>query len=605
MLEKDFIQRYRAMQEAEQPPANLLEITCTLCQQECGANYGSNDETATVASSSIDKDPETSRKSKDKKASTASPRKPTKHHRFWVMPIAACLAILLVLFGAGTALFNPGFPFVQSQARAYAKTPNLLTTELNDGIVPFALDGHTAFQGWDSIDEPGCFTGIQFTIEGENIARVQATISRGELYQLTTETYDRTTEKGTAILKEASSWKPSVRGTGEYLKDYDWVTVYMLPDDLDKNDPQQKEQLRLIKRIGSTIDMPYGNESLTLGLWFDDITFLANGLPNFHDLDGTELTITAEYTNGTFRTQKMILHDGWFTTHTANSDTGADSIMAEGPFATQPKSTMGQTSYCNPVYTLYGEVTSITDQPHPYSLESANERADEAQAPYRIEDELPSYGSAITAEDVPSNNRIHSTSDNVLTGEWNYDQNGWTELRWHNFAGYVSNELSPLIAPYEGREVIAFNGNYDYLNRCRLKTNGWSITEEGQLNEGNSFVMINVDITNDRKESVKVDTEYVGAICAIDYNANATTFATPIPFAAKDNKARLWTRGNEIWIEAGETVHLEVVFIVDDSVANADNVNYALGTFTGLNQGKLDGGLDSDQYISLGKLEWR
>lgn len=569
MLETDFAQRYRAMQEEEHAPAGLVEATRELCNATSG----------------------------------------DKVHRRkcrWVAPVAACLAALVALFGVGATLLNPASPFNQPQARAYAKTPNLLTAELGDGVVPFALDGHTAFQGWGSDqarDALGCFTGIQFTMEGENIARVQATISRGELYQLTTETYDRTTEEGEAILKEAAFWKPSARGTGKYLGDYDWVTVYMMPSDLDKTDPQRKEQLRLIKRIGSTIDMPYEGEPLTFGLWFDSVEYLENGLPDMSSLDGIELTITAQYDDGTFRTQKMILHDGWFTTSATNTDQGADSVMAEGPFPTQPKNSIDRTPYYNPVHTLYGEVVAITDQPHPYSLENANVRADEAPVPYRLEDELPSYGSTLTVDALPSDDRIYAASDSVMAGEWNFEQNGWTEVRWGGFSACVADELPPFIAPYEGREVIAFGENYEYLSRVRLKTNGWSINKQGELNAGNSFVLVDVDVTNDRDESVKIGTEYAGAICAIDRDAGTTTFATPGVFAAKDNKARLWTRGTELWIEAGETVHLQVAFIVDDAVAETDDVCYALGTFSNLIRGELDGELDSLKFISLGKLE--
>ncbi len=592
MLENEFSQRYRAAQESTRPPADLVETTRTLVSY---AQRNEADETST---------------------NTGKPTKRRSRRPRWTMPLAACLAALLVLFGVGSAFLASGFPFMQEQApaKAYAKTPNLLTAELGDGVVPFSLDGSTAFQGWGSEQARnalGCFSGLQFTLEGEGISRIQATISRGELYQITTETYDRTTEEGAAILREAASWKPSVRGTGGYLSDYDMVSVHIEPSDLDKTDPQQKEQLRLIKRIGATVDMPYEDEPLTFGFWFDDITYISNGLPDFDSLDGTELTITAVYTDGTCRTQAMTLHDGWFTTRPTDNAQGADSVMAEGPFPDKPKNSIDQPPYYNPVHTLYGEVTSVTDQPHPYSLENANIRADEAPVPYAIEDELPSHGSTATAEGTPSDERIHAADDTILASEWTWEtdidgKGDWVALPWNGFTAYATDQLTPFIPIYEGREVIAFGGNIDYLNRCRLKTNGWSLTKDGYLNDGNSFVMMHAEITNDRDESLKIGTEQVGALCTIDRTTNTTTFATAGVFAAKDNKGRLWSRDTQLWIEPGETVRLEVVFIADDQVAEADDVYCAFGNTEGIRRGETDA-IDPNalQFISLGKLERR
>lgn len=578
MPEKDFAQLYRASQEQTHAPSELVEATCALLDeaQETG-------ETA---------------------------KKPTRrfpHRPRWAMHVAACLAIALATFG-GAALFTAGLPVDQPQARAYAKTPNLLTAELDDGVVPFALDDHTAMQGWGSGEDAlGSFTGLQFTLEGSGISRIQATISRGELYQVTTETYDRTTEEGAAILKEAAGWKPLSIGTGDYLAEYDWVTPCSVDDGLDRNDPNHKEQLRLIKRIGSTIDMPYEDEPLTFGLWFDDMEFLEDGSPDLQSLDGTELTITAEYDDGTFRTQAMTLHDGWFTFLPTDTEQGADVIMAEGPFEEKPKNSPDHAPYYSPMQTLYGKVTSVTNEPHPYSLENANVRADKAPVPLSAEEELPSYGSTLTVEDIPLNERIRNEDDTVTFEEWEPESEDWIELRWSNFAAYASDALRPreYISPHEGREVIAFQNNYEYLSRVRMRTNGWSISQNGTLNDESSLIYLTVDVTNDRDESVKVEAAHVGAICTIGHDAVTTTFATAGAFAAKDSKARAWDRGKEILIEPHETVQLHIAFIVDDVIASAGEVYYALGRFDGLMRAELDEDLDDIAYISLGKLDWK
>lgn len=574
MLEKDFAQQYRAMQENEHAPSQLVEKACAQARRSDAAS----------------------------KAPAVRSRRRTQGRR-WPMRVAACLVAALVLFGGAAAVLSAKDAFDQPQARAYAATPNLLTAELGDGVVPFALDSQTAFQGWGR-DELGCYTGMQFTLEGDGISRVQATISRGELYRMTTETHDRTTEEGKAILDEAVSWKPSVRGTGEYLGAYDWVSLSFVEDGLDRSDPNHQTQLRMIKRIGSTVDLPYEGEDLTFGLWFGDLD-IVDALPDLHQLDGTELVITAVYDDGTCRTQTMTLHDGWFACSPSDPQQGSDFVMAEGPFDEKPKNSSDRPPYSEIVNTLYGEVTSVVDGPHPYPLENANMRADETPVPYAIEDELPSYGSTLIIGDAPPEERLFQPDDIISAQERITDSNDWADLQWSAFSARTTDALGTgeYIQPSEGRDVIAFQGNYEYLKRVREKTNDWSIDENGVVNEGNSIVVVDVNVTNPDDESVKISTSLVGAICAIDRDANTTTFATPGVFAAKDHKARLWAPGHDLWLDPGETVNLQVAFIVDASLMESGKLYYVLGALDGLEQGNLLDSLDANSYVALGTLE--
>lgn len=570
MLEKDFARLYKDSQNHEHAPSQLVKEACMQAQR------------ADVA------------RSKPLSGVKRKMRRPKRALR-----VAACVAAALVLVGGSAAVVLSQPPFGQTQARAYAKTPNLLTAELGNGVVPFALDSQTAFQGWNR-DAIGCYTGMQFTLEGEGISRIQATISRGELYQVTTETHDRTTEEGKAILDEAVSWKPSVRGTGEHLGAYDWVSLSFVEDGLDRNDPNHQTQLRMIKRIGSTVDLPYEGEALTFGLWFGDLD-VVDALPDLHQLDGTELAITAVYDDGTCRTQTMTLHDGWFACSPADPQTGADAIMAEGPFDEKPRNSSDRPPYSEIVNTLYGEITSVVDGPHPYPLENANMRADETPMPYAIEDELPSYGSTLVIGDVPPEERLFQPGDIISAQERITDSDDWADLQWSAFSARTTDALGigEYIQPSEGRDVIAFQGNYEYLKRVREKTNGWSIDENGVVNEGNSIVVVDVNVTNPDDESVKISTSLVGAICAIDRDANTTTFATPGAFAAKDHKARLWAPGHDLWLDPGETVNLQVAFIVDDSLMESGKLYYVLGALDGLEQGNLIDGLDANRYVAL------
>lgn len=573
MLEKDFVRLYKDSQEHEHAPLQLVEKACA--QAHCA------DATHSKPLSGLKR----------------KMRRPKR-----ALQAAACVAAVLVLVGGSAALVLPQSPFSQSQPRAYAKTPNLLTAELGDGVVPFSLDSQTAFQGW-SRDATGCYTGMQFTLEGDGISRIQATISRGELYRVTTETYDRTTEEGWAILDEAIGWKPSMQGTGEHLGAFDWVSLSFVEDGLDRNDPAHQTQLRLIERIGSTVDLPYEGETLTFGLWFGDLD-IVDDLPDLHQLDGIELTITAAYDDGTCRTQTMVLHDGWFACSAADSQQASDFVVAEGPFDEKPENSPDRPPYSDIVNTLYGRVTTIIDGSHPYPLESANIRADQAPVPYAIEDDLPSYGSTLIVEGVPSNERLFEFDESVFAQARIADSNDWVDLQWSGFSARTTDALGigEYIQPSEGRDVIAFQGNYEYLKRVRERTNGWSIDKNGVVNEGNSIVVVDIDVTNPGDDSVRVQTAYVGAVCTIDQEANTATFATPGAFAAKDSKGRLWSPGHNLWMDPGETVHLQIAFVADDSVADAAEVYYVLGALDGLERGQLAEGLDANCYIALGKL---
>ena len=609
MLEKEFAQRYNTSQKNTHAPADLVEATRVLMA------YAREDEVASVddaPGSSLSSGTGGAPRSRPSVREWQKRARRTQRHR-WMIPVAACLAALLVLFGVGSAVLPTGLPFVQEQApvRAYAKTPNLLTAELGDGIVPFAMDVQAHTGNWtENSNTEGSYTGMLFSVEGEDIASVQATISRGELYRVTTGIYDDTTEEGRAILEEAASWKPTARGTGEYLRDYDYVNTYVLPqNDSDTVGPNKRTQLRFLKRYGSTIDVPYEGEPLTFGLWFGDVGLLANGLLNIYDLDGTELTLTATYTNGTFRTQTMTLHDGWFKV----LPSGPDEVMAEGPLTDQelkqkydPNKIVRKT-----VHTLYGEVTSITDQPHPYSLDTANERADTAVEAYPLFDPYftPSTGT-FTLEGLPTATRIRPLDGDFAIGQWSYERSDWADLRWSEISAYITDTLPTSIDLYRNTEVWGFQGNITYMNRCRMQTNHWTVDEEGRVNSANSFVVLDVTVTNAEDEEVMFSGRDVrGTMCAVSEETGKTLFADGGLFGAADELGRTWGHGSEDSFTLGphESLCLHMAFIADNAIAEADEVLFTITNRYEFEpyHGRALVSIDEAEFISLGKLERR
>lgn len=585
MLEKEFAERYRTSQENVHAPIELVETAHALVDR-ARAREDANAERASRNATS----PERLRGSGTRRVHPRKhePKRNSRRPR-WMMPVAACLAALLVLFGIGSTVLPAILPFMEEQApvRAYAKTPNLLTAERKDGIIPFALDDFASPQGaMFSFPEP--YSGIMFTIEGDDIARAQVTFDRGELYQMTSENLTRSKVEDADKLTEALNWKYSKRGMGTYLKEYDLVSVIPVEDGLDYADEDKTFEVRMAKRLGSTTDLPYEGEALTLGLWIDDMTYTeelsADGQtlwhPYLHGFDGAKITLTAACTSGAHRTQTIELHDGWFSLLPASDqDQGADWVTAAGPFDTEPYGTEETR------YTFYGEVVDSTDQPHPFSLDGARERASSPAEPYPLEEEIEPL-SNVVVKGAPRNDQIVSSGSTLTPSGAGLPfevREIAQHLRWSDISAYMTDTLPANIDlctdVYESESQAQFLNDLEYSNRRVVAGGGCSVNADGTIGEGGSFLVVNATIANTTDEALTYKDHYLSALtgspCAIDRETSSILLpAHGSAFVITDDRGSCWNT-DEPSIGPRESVRLQIVFIIDDEIGAADEWLYS------------------------------
>lgn len=195
----------------------------------------------------------------------------------------------------------------------------------------------------DRYANEGFYTGCVFGVQGEDIVRVQADISKGELYRMTSEEY--TPRSNPELAQAVNGWKAGNVGSDGPLQRYDMVkhaVYYGSAEDANENegrlrgDPDMQCDLRLYQRLGRTIDVSQADEPETaladyrFGLWtnipFESVNpveamearpedegayekALAYNLDAALDtLDGAVLTVTVTFADGTCATQEIALH---------------------------------------------------------------------------------------------------------------------------------------------------------------------------------------------------------------------------------------------------------------------------------------------------------
>ena len=247
----------------------------------------------------------------------------------------------------------------------------------------------------DDYANEGFYTGCVFSVEGDNIARVQANVSRGELYRVMSKVWSR--ESDPEFVKEVSSWKPYKIGQGELLGKYDYVAGVLYygtiePGDenvgKDRNDPSRTGKSNLYQRLGSTVDTsamdaPEASASeYRFGLWtnepFDavendrgELDGLASMNAALDTLDGAQLTITVTFTDGRTATQVVDLHAADFKANIIETADGVNHVLELVPqITTEAKNTTDEfweayNQGIASIHTLYGTVASETDEPFP------------------------------------------------------------------------------------------------------------------------------------------------------------------------------------------------------------------------------------------------
>ena len=518
------------------------------------------------------------------KASSAA-----KRRRPLVAALAACLAAGVALFGVTAALQGGGpvgsgpVPESLFAVRAYAVTTGSVIDGASgaiDGLIVFPMDTVT-----DKYSAPGAanevYSGALFTVEGRDVERVQATLSRGELYAYAVEDFLIADNPEKAA--EAGQWQPKLVGTGTYYGGYDVVTRLWDPEKM-QDDPYA--HVRTIKRLGPTIDMPLEEDSPACwGLWLDvgvsPSDEAANGLRATVDLEAMEgetLTVTAQFADGACQTQVIALHAGWFKGENVPAANGIADWLPTG----QPISADQVPSGEGYVHTLYGTLESVSDEPHPYSLDEANRYQNEiAPTKSGIESSLEFLGTTAAVKGVPDEGAIHDASEPRTVRLGAVKEQDPVEVEISNLAWQLTDVLPDRFDLYDDTKVRSFQGNIEYMNKCRSITSHWTVDEAGRLNEGNTFVVVEFDAALPASADHESMVDTFGQVCRVDREARRTVFATAGVFAAVDTGYHDLTDPfdcaimGRMRLRPGEVNHIALAFIADDAVAQGDGLAFA------------------------------
>ena len=518
--------------------------------------------------------------------------------------LAACLAALAVVVGLSLAWPNlgtvgRGAAGTAFTVKAYGAVDDTLLPTGSNGMIVFNCETET--QRMIPIEpeqyaNEGFYTGCVFSVEGDNIARVQANVSRGELYRVTSKVYSR--ESDPELAKEANSWKWYKIGQGELLGKYDYVagvpyygTIEADGENLgkDRNDPSRTNKVNLYQRLGSTVDTsamadPEANASAyRFGLWTNEPFDAVGGEnstpgrdPNINaaldTLDGAQVTITVTFDNGSTATQVIDLHATDFKANIVETADGINDVIELVPqMVTVPEKSFDEAlqdyrqgiAY---IHTLYGTVTSETDEPFPCGEASHPYLAEPLTQPRELEPPPvePSNGEA---SNVPPGPTIEKGNVTDLAAMKPYREADTTTTferveRLDSLPEGIA--LEDLILYYEGS-----GGQRDEETGTIDVRGEFSIAADGTLSPGFSYVLLTKTVANTSSEQADVFlTQGFFATLQPDgdnYYANMGMLSESI-----------WRSGHEgptldshyyfQMMEPGETREVSVLYVVKDEM---------------------------------------
>ncbi len=479
--------------------------------------------------------------------------------------LIVALALAFGTFGAGP--HGPEAPFA---VKAYAASTDSVIDADAEGRIIFPLDLQTAFQGAGEGEE-GIYTGAVFTVEGEGMQRVQATLTGGEIYRYEFDEFVAAEEPDK--MAELVSWKPTRRGYGSHYGGYDNVTFAWADDGLAHDDPAKTVQARLIKRLGSTIDVEVaGGEAPCLGLWFVGGAERETGLAreNPQNFAGENLTVTVQFEDGRCETQVIGLRAGTFAVEDVPYDAGAaGDVVPVG----DPVIVRAEEGSSGSIYILYGVVEFSFEGPHPYSLERANARADAPVEALDLEDVLDAQETTnvveLSAQDAV-NGAGERDSIEVVLVEDSGERYGQGMVLVKNVEARVANRLPEGYDLAVDTAVSGMFGDLEYYNACRRITHGYEVAADGTLSEGFSYLVVDMDMRSGAMVDASGGTyaDELGRPAALDVGRGIAMVSTMGAFACKSER---FGDGPGSWshvvIPANEEyAHIELVFIVSDEL---------------------------------------
>ena len=522
------------------------------------------------------------------------------------LALAACLAALAAVVGIslawpqGSGSLPAGISPTAFAVKAYGAVDDTLFPTGSNGTIVFNCETETQRmippEGDDYANE-GFYTGCVFSVEGDNIARVQANVSRGELYRVTSKVWSR--ESDPEFVKEVSSWKPYKIGQGELLGKYDYVAGVLYygtiePGDenvgKDRNDPSRTGKSNLYQRLGSTVDTSVMDEpeasasEYRFGLWtnepFDavendrgEFDGLASMNAALDTLDGAQLTITVTFTDGRTATQVVDLHAADFKANIVETADGVNHVLELVPqITTEAKKTTDEfwEAYKQgiaSIHTLYGTVASETDEPFPCGEASYPFLTEPLTQPRELEPppETSPDGDASATPPGPTIERDNVT-DLASLQPYHEANTTTTFERVERLDGLPEGvAVEDLILYYEG------SGSQRDEETGSIDVRGeFSIAADGTLSPGFSYVLITKTVTNTSSEQADVYLTQ-GFFATLRPNDDGA-FSTD----AGASFEAIWRSGHEgpAWeshyyfqmMEPGETREVSVLYVVSDEM---------------------------------------
>lgn len=484
----------------------------------------------------------------------------------------------------------------------------------------------------------GLFTGCEFHVEGEGIARIQAHVDRGEIYQVETVAYTLSGEP--ELASAIAGWKPELRTYDELTAKYDLVesvaydkTVEDANEGRIKGDPNTALKTNLYQRLGETVDFdaasaesapridgtPLPLTERTFGLW-TNLPFKADtyeealergedlaALPDrnreaaLETLDGTVLTVTVTFDDGSLATQTIELRTADFkgkviarVNGSPVVETTSEMLDSNAGKLSRPATTSVVGDEVS-VRTLCGSILRETDEPFAFGAATRTD-LDEPRTPVELiyEDpdangpETPRQQEAASLRDAPWSSLAHEDlledAASYRTTVFHTDNNATSD------SGLVTIESAEMVAslPTEITSITdlfayyANGGTYDpSLDRIVNERQGWTIAADGTLTPGYSYVIVTETLRNDGFHPAEVP------LCTGMFYAVEEDPENPDALRMKmlsSEETPLWRSGHDGpgWdahflfqeLQPGETCTVELLYVLPDDDLHDPRLGY-------------------------------
>ena len=491
-----------------------------------------------------------------KEQTTHSTRKTRFRKPYKPYAIAACfVAGALIVGGVGYAAAAAGgaIPSPQSTTQAAARGFTVRAWASDGGTILPTEDGQIVFDRthsqWTQTGEAeGYFTGCTFTVEGEGISRVQASISAGELYRQDVTTISQTSDP--VAFNRAVDWNDRFRGLDGTLSSCDSVVVVKWDaeegGDLNGEEPRSDQEIQaaLLKRYGSVIDLALADApgiedgTTCFGLFNPD----AEGDP-LSLFDGATLTITATFEDGSTSTQVITLHEAMFRVEPRYADNPTYFNMTSEITSREVKDTDPKTRMVTPlanddgtysIASVFGEVVSDTNNSFPNASTQANEFSS-ALMPNGVDenadivDETEPLGVNASELDVLGPDDTVA-AQNIATST---DEHGNYRVNLIDCGSTVIHAPEVMFgdAPPLGRAkneffyLQGFGGDSAYADKWLQSRFGIAFNDDGTLaTDGFTFATITIDVENtgDADEDFVGGCENLATLVVIDDEGNVS-----------------------------------------------------------------------------------